>query len=192
MTFTTTDTRIGLTVPAQTLHYTPGADPTQFVVEVVNQSDRFATMQLDLFAPGNEDNSTVWYDLTPEISTRKPPGDRTNFHITILGSPIPGFAGLTNLTIRVTSLELGEERRIIRLYIDPGGELPIEIKMPVRQFQSSPLEQVHIPIYLKECHPMKKAPRVYGLMAFLQIGLLAALNIPSISQQIAPLKRRLC
>ncbi|MEL6320579.1 MAG: WD40 repeat domain-containing protein, partial [Cyanobacteria bacterium J06626_14] len=140
---------IGLTVPAQTLHYTPGADPTQFVVEVVNQSDRFATMQLDLFAPGNEDNSTVWYDLTPEISTRKPPGDRTNFHITILGSPIPGFAGLTNLTIRVTSLELGEERRIIRLYIDPGGELPIEIKMPVRQFQSSPLEQVHIPIFLE-------------------------------------------
>ncbi|MEB3211610.1 MAG: WD40 repeat domain-containing protein [Leptolyngbyaceae bacterium] len=146
---TTTDTGIGINVPAQTLHYTPGAEPTQFVVDVVNQSDRFATMHLDIFAPGNEEGSTAWYDLTPEISTRKPPGDRTSFHISILGSPIPGFAGLVNLIIRVTSLELGEERRIIRVYVDPGGELPIGIKMPVRHFQASPLDQIQIPVFLE-------------------------------------------
>jgi WD40 repeat protein len=149
MTFTTTDTGIGLTVPAQSLHFTPGGEPTQFIVEVVNQSDRFATIQLDLFAPGSEENSAAWYDLTPEISTLKPPGDRTRFHVSILGAPIPGFAGLVNLTIRVTSLELGEERRIIRLYVDPGGELPIGIKMPVQQFQVAPLDQLKIPVFLE-------------------------------------------
>lgn len=149
MTLTTTDTRIGIAVPPRTLHYTPGSEPTQFVVVVVNQSDRFATFQLDLFAPGNEDSANAWYDLTPEIASKKPPGDRTEFHVSILGSPIPGFAGLVNLTVRVTSLELGEERRILRLQVDPGGELPIGIKMPVRQFQANPLDQVQIPVFLE-------------------------------------------
>ena len=150
MTLTSTiNTGIEITVPSQTLHFTPGGDPTPFQVVVVNQSDRFATFQLDLFAAGNEDGTTAWYDLTPEISSKKPPGDRTEFHISILGAPIPGFAGLVNVTVRVTSLELGEERRIMRLYVDPGGELPIGIKMPVRQFQANPLEQLQIPVFLE-------------------------------------------
>lgn len=140
-------TLISTTISHKELNFKPGSTPTSFEVWVVNESDRFATFQLELLAPGAEAyTKRRWYELSPEVSTKKPPGDRTRFRITITDTPIPGFTGLINVTIRIFSLELGEDRKLLRLNLEPGAEIPLEIGLPVKQFQAYPLDQVEIPV----------------------------------------------
>jgi len=140
-------TAITTRISQKELSFKPGGTPATFDVLAVNESDRFATFQIELLAPGTEEiPRRRWYDVSPEVSTKKPPGDRTQFQITITDTPIPGFAGIMNLTIRIFSLELGEERKVVRLVLEPGAELPLKVELPIKHFQVSPLEQVDIPV----------------------------------------------
>jgi WD40 repeat protein len=132
--------------------YQPGGVPAVFEVAVVNQSDQFATFQLDIQAAGtNNADNTHWYVLSPDISTKNPPGDRTQFSVQIIDNPKPGFVGLMNLTVRVFSLELRqEERQILRLLLQPGTVyVPLKVALPVRTFQAQPDELVEIPVELE-------------------------------------------
>ena len=143
------ENRILTQISTQVLRFKPGKSPTTFEVEVVNQSDQFATFQLEIHAPGGDEiPGARWYRLSPDISTKKPPGDVTQFVVTLVDAPIPGFVGTMTLTVRVFSLELGEEKReVLRLVVEGGTRLiPPIVELPVQSFQSLPGDLVEMPV----------------------------------------------
>lgn len=145
---------IATTVSQKELSFQPGTSTASFEVTAVNDSDRFATFQLELLAPGIDANSNRrWYELAPEISAKKPPGDQTCFKVTITDTPIPGFAGVMNLTVRTFSLELGEDRKLVRLNLESGTAVPLKVDLPIKQFQVNPFEQLDIPVRIHNPSP---------------------------------------
>jgi len=143
---------INARVSAQVLKFKPGDSPAAFEVTVINDSDQFATFQLEVLAAGADGNQGYrWYSLSPEVSAKKPPGDTTKFTVTILDTPVPGFAGIMNLTVRVFSLQLGEEeRQVLRLVVQEGAAAALlKVDLPIREFQAYPGDRIEIPVRLK-------------------------------------------
>jgi WD40 repeat protein len=134
-------------VSAEELRFVPGV-PTVFTVTVFNQSDRFASFQLELSAAGVGAESADWYSLSPEVCSKQPPGDVTQFVVTILHTPVPRFAGMVNLTVRVFSMELqAEERNVLRLMVEPSLEaFALEASLPKASFQAYPGDRLSIPV----------------------------------------------
>ncbi|HEY9295205.1 MAG TPA: hypothetical protein VIQ31_02310, partial [Phormidium sp.] len=78
----------------------------EFDVTVVNESNKFASFYIELLAIGADAESNVkWYNLEPEVSAKKPSGDRTTFHVIITKPPIPVYDTTIELTLRVFSVE---------------------------------------------------------------------------------------
>lgn len=143
-------TMIDASLTAQNITFRPGGSSVSFGVSVINRSDRFASFQLEIKAAGAGEHST-WYRLSPEVSTAKSPGDRTDFQVEIIDSPIPNFVGIVNLTVRVFSPQLPEERRLVlRLTLEPSGELNLlRLALPAERFQVYPRNIVDIPVTVK-------------------------------------------
>jgi WD40 repeat protein len=141
---------IDASLTAQNVTFRPGGSSVSFGVSVINRSDRFASFQLEIKAAGADEHST-WHRLSPEVSAAKSPGDRTDFQVEILDSPIPNFVGIVNLTVRVFSPQLSEERRLVlRLTLEPSGELNLlRIGLPTQRFQVYPRNIVDIPVTVK-------------------------------------------
>jgi WD40 repeat protein len=140
---------INAQVQQREISFKPGGPPAELIVTVINYSDRFASFQLELIAAGiSAEEKASWYSLSPEVSTKKPPGAATEFRIAIADTPTPGFIGMMNLTVRVFSLELeGEDRQIIRLIVEQGNSsIPLVLQLPVSQFQGLPQSQLEIPV----------------------------------------------
>lgn len=140
---------ISAQVQQREISFKPGGPPAELTVRVVNYSDRFASFQLELIAAGVEDRQNInWYSLSPEVSTKKPPGATTEFKIAIADTPSPGFIGMMNLTVRVFSMELeGEDRQIIRLIVGQGSSsIPLVVNLPVWQFEKLPDSDLEIPV----------------------------------------------
>ncbi|AFZ01383.1 hypothetical protein [Calothrix sp. PCC 6303] len=124
-----------------------------FDVTVINNSDGFATFQVELLADIAKGNiSDDWYRISPDVCTKKPPGDSTTFTIRIIDIPKRGFAGVMTLTVRVFSLELPpseESRQVIRLLI-PGDGIPApQIELLSQEFNRYPGEVFQIPISIE-------------------------------------------
>ncbi len=138
-------------VSVKELTFKPGYAPTIFEVDAINYSDRFASFQLEVIAAGAESNANPsWYVLSPEICTKKPPGDSTRFRVQIVDTPVPGFVGQMNLTVRVFSIELQDEnRQILRLIVQEGKSgAALKLNLPVKEFQVYPDRQVKIPVQI--------------------------------------------
>jgi WD40 repeat protein len=131
------------------IDFQPGGPPSGFDVDVVNDSSLFAGFQLEVQAAGTTSNRRPdWYQISPEVSSKTPPGDTTRFHVTLLESPVPGFVGLMNITVRVFSLELpDEDREVIRVNVQQGNiPIPLQLSLPIQDFRINPSEQVEIPV----------------------------------------------
>lgn len=140
---------IATRVSTKELVFEPGGQPAEFDVTVLNNSDRFATFQVEVQAAGAENSTTRnWYRLSPEVCTKKPPGDSTRFSIQLTDLPKPGFVGLMNLTVRVFSLELRdvENRQVLRLKVPGVGVAPPELKFPSNEFRGEPGDRIKIPL----------------------------------------------
>ncbi|MCC5666870.1 hypothetical protein LC653_23985 [Nostoc sp. CHAB 5784] len=140
---------ISTEISEQVIKFKPGGAPASFNITVTNDSDRFAAFQLEIIAAGAEVIPGLrWYSLSPEVSAKKPPGDSTRFTTMITDSPVPGFAGIMNLTVRIFSLELGEEtREVVRLVVEQSkGLTPVKLTLPVAQFQVYPSDLLEIPV----------------------------------------------
>ena len=135
-------------VSPKQLTFKPGGSPASFEVTVINDSDRFASFQLEVIAAGADSNrNSDWYSISPEVSTKKPPGDSTQFHVAIKDTPVPGFVGQMNLEVRVFSMELGnEDRAILRLILEQGTGFPLKLDLPIEKFQAYPGNQIEIPV----------------------------------------------
>lgn len=138
---------IDASLTTQNITFRPGSSSISFGVSVINRSDRFASFQLDIQAAGASEQSN-WYRLLPNVSSAKPPGDRTDFQVEILDSPLPNFVGIVNLTVRVSSPQLLEERRLVlRLTLEPSGESNLlRLTVPTERFQVYPRNIIDIPV----------------------------------------------
>ncbi|NET59047.1 MAG: hypothetical protein F6K47_23760 [Symploca sp. SIO2E6] len=140
---------ISTNVSAKQLKFKPGGTPTSFAVSVMNNSDRFASFQVEVLAAAADSHQSAdWYKISPEVSSKNPPGDLTQFNVVITDTPKPGFVGMTTLTVRIFSIELREEsREVLRLTVEEGtGNILLELELPVREFRKYPGEQIDIPI----------------------------------------------
>lgn len=144
------------------LHFKPGQTPPTFSVQVVNQSDTFATFQLEVLAAGVEAQaSRSWYQQSPDLSAKIPPGDRTQFMVTVLDVPPVrgGFVGSMTLTVRVFSVELRQEdRQVLTLVIEGSGIIPPQIDILSPQLVVAPQSRMEIPVRLY--NPNRSALRV--------------------------------
>ena len=134
------------------LHFKPGQTPPTFSVQVVNQSDTFAAFQLEVLAAGVEaEASRSWYQQAPDLSAKIPPGDRTQFLVTVLDVPPVrgGFVGSMTLTVRVFSVELRQEdRQVLNLVIEGSGIIPPQIDILSPQLVAAPQTRLEIPVRL--------------------------------------------
>lgn len=151
------DKQLEIRLSTQTLELTPGETTAEVDVMVVNHSDRRASFQLELLAAGTEPLSQPhWYDLSPEVSSVKPPGDRTVFRATIVDTPITGFFGWVSLTVRVFSLELkAEERQVLRLKVNPPqGAVPLKLEVLMPLVRSRPGGTTRLPVRVYNLTPL--------------------------------------
>ncbi|MEE3719090.1 WD40 repeat domain-containing protein [Tumidithrix elongata RA019] len=143
---------IGMVVSKKDIAFRPGGKPASFSVTIVNESDRFASFQLEVTAAGSEvDPDYEWYSISPEVSTKNPPGDLVEFHVSIVDTPVPGFLGLVNLTVRAFSMDLRDEaRQVMRLDLQEGvSSTKLIIELPFPKLQVAPLDQVEIPVLVR-------------------------------------------
>ena len=136
-------------ISVKELIYKPGGGPASFNVQAINTSDRFASFRIEIIPAGNENQSgSSWYSISPDISSKTPPGTTTEFQVTIFDTPIPGFVGQMNLTVRTFAMEFGDEsRQLVRLILEKGARaIPLKIKLPIDKFQVLPREELSIPV----------------------------------------------
>jgi len=138
-------------VSTKVLKFKPGGSPATFEVTVVNDSEQQASFQLEVIAAGADaEHDFRWYRISPAVSAKQPPGDSTKFYVSLTDTPVPGFVGIMNLTVRVFSLELrDEDRAVLRLIVQEGAaSKPLKLDLPVRKFQVTPGEVVEVPVRL--------------------------------------------
>lgn len=140
---------INANISTQVLPFKPGGSPASFEVTVVNDSNQFASFQLEIIAAGSSSNlGSNWYNISPAVGAKIPPGDNTKFSIAVIDTPVAGFVGKMNVIVRIFSLELrDEDRQLLRLVIEPGiGSVPMQIELPVREFTGQPEALIEIPV----------------------------------------------
>jgi WD40 repeat protein len=115
------------------LRFEPGGQPTTFEVVVHNESDRFASFQVEVEAPGvDPGRGAEWYRLSPSVSSKIPEGDTTRFWIEIFGiPPVPGgFSGVMRLTVKTYSPELEEDdKQDLKLTIEGDRLAPPQLQI---------------------------------------------------------------
>ncbi len=143
---------INASLSTQNLTFRPGGSPALFEVTVNNDSDQFANFQIEITAAGESRNSAYrWYKLEPEVAAAKPPGSSTIFQVFVFATPIPGFVGTVNLTVKIFSPQLGQERRLLlRLKIEADDQPALlSLELPVKEFQVYPRNTVDIPVRIR-------------------------------------------
>jgi WD40 repeat protein len=140
---------IDASISIQRLTFRSPDDPVSFEVSVGNNSDQFANFHVEVSAPGeNLSSGYKWYKISPEVAAAQPHGSTTTFQVIVFQSPVPGFVGSIDLTVRVFSPQLRQERRLLlRLTIEADRQPSlISVELPVREFQIYPRNTVDIPV----------------------------------------------
>ncbi|MEO1427793.1 MAG: hypothetical protein AAFV71_01760 [Cyanobacteria bacterium J06633_8] len=176
---------ISANISSRVLTFQPGGSPASLEVIVINNSDRRASFLVEISAAGVPNHSNhLWYRLYPAVSAKKPPGDSTKFSIEIIDTPIPGFTGTMDITVRIFSLELPEEeRKLFHLLIEEGNtSKPVKLQLPVQIFHQYPGEQLTIPLEVQ--NPNQKT--AYVALNFLGIEPSWLIDGTQKNLQIAP------
>jgi WD40 repeat protein len=143
------DNLISASLSTQSLTFRPNQGEVSFEVTVNNDSDRFANFQLEIIAAGEIRNPNYrWYRLEPEVAAAQPHGSSTKFQVFIFNTPIPGFIGTVNLSVKIFSPQLARERRLLlRLEIERDNKpILISVELPIRTFQVYPGNTIDIPV----------------------------------------------
>ncbi|MGF1538736.1 MAG: hypothetical protein ACFB4J_19920, partial [Elainellaceae cyanobacterium] len=106
----------------------------EFELVVVNQSDRFASFEVELSTPGQPSvAANHWYDVEPKVCAKKPPGDSTTFRVVINRPPIPAINTTLDLMVQVFSVEyddLDAERHLDLLIEQRSQPLQVHLVSP--------------------------------------------------------------
>lgn len=168
---------IEVTISTNHIDFKTGKEPATFQVSVVNLSHKFASFQVILQAAGTDEiHINDWYQLTPDISQKIPPGGTANFSVTLQKNPLPGFVGSLDIPVKILSIELPnlEEKKFLRLTIEPGEyESSLQVKLPVKKFHIYPGKTINIPCEIEQ----------YGINAVNIIATLIGLNDPWLTEE---------
>ncbi len=144
--------QIGLEMPQKELNFKIGSEKNSFPVVVINDSNQFASFQIDMVAAGADTQAIdyEWFTVSPDVSVKIPPGDLVEFVVSIIETPIPGFTGIMNITVKAFSIELREENRaVMRIILEEGaGRSHLDLDAPLYKIQATPLEDIEIPIVI--------------------------------------------
>jgi len=144
--------QIGLEIPQKELSFKVGSKANSFPVVVINDSNQFASFQIELIAAGadTQEIGYEWYTISPDVSVKIPPGDLVEFVVAIVETPIAGFSGIMNITVRAFSIELREENReVLRINLQEGsGKSILKVEIPSQKLQGIPLDEMAIPILI--------------------------------------------
>ncbi|MGF1488909.1 MAG: hypothetical protein ACFBSE_17630 [Prochloraceae cyanobacterium] len=124
----------------------------EFDVLVTNNSNEFASFQVEIEAIGvesNSDSNQKWYKVDPELCTKKPPGDETKFHVVINKPPLPAYETVINLKLTVFSIEFPD------LYVEERLSLTVDkprrslrVYLPAKELKTFPGELIQIPVLI--------------------------------------------
>jgi WD40 repeat protein len=140
---------IDASLSIQSLTFRSPEQPVSFEVNVSNNGNLFANFHVEVSAAGEDPQAGgKWYKISPEVAAAIPQGSSTTFQVIVLQSPVPGFVGTIDLTVRVFSPQLRQERRLlVRLAIDGDRRSArIAVELAVRQFQIYPRNLLDIPV----------------------------------------------
>lgn len=159
--------QISAQLSSNNIEFKPDGPAAIFNVLVTNLSAQFASFRVELLVAGADPNiGKKWYLLSPEVSTKKPPGDTTEFGITIVDSPIPGVA-IINVVVQVSSLEFNDIQRLsLRLRVHPGqGVTSLNLSLPSPHLLVYPRQVIAIPvgIYNINQRPVDALLRLKGI-----------------------------
>ncbi|MBD2296373.1 hypothetical protein H6G06_23530 [Anabaena sphaerica FACHB-251] len=123
-------------------------DENEFDVIVVNESDKFASFQIELSTPGLDENNQIkWYRVQPEICAKKPPGSQTTFHVEITKVPIPAYDTTIDLILKVISVEYEQLYTSQKLRLTIKKPLrTLRLELPVKELKAKPQELIEIPV----------------------------------------------
>ncbi|MBD2137768.1 hypothetical protein H6F32_09235 [Anabaena sp. FACHB-1237] len=131
----------------------PREQPAIFDVDVSNNSDDYADIQLRLKVNFENSNpSENWYRLTPEVSSLIPPGSLRQFSIEIFDTPESGFVGATNITVEALSVAAPSEpsRVGITVNVQPTTRLePVKIELITSEIEQAPDGEFKISVKLE-------------------------------------------
>ena len=158
-------------ISAKEVTYLEGT-PTKFTVTATNRSDEFASFQLKLEVLGSGITSNDWYEISPIVSSKNPPGDSTKFDVEITNIPIKSGETVGE-KIRcqaiVSSIELlPEEDRIpFNIKIEKTASIPLQVSRIHKDFyqKRKPGEpwEIGIEIYNPRSKPAKVLVKLSGL-----------------------------
>ncbi|MBP0018082.1 MAG: hypothetical protein J7647_11050 [Cyanobacteria bacterium SBLK] len=128
---------------------------SEFIVTVINQSDKFVSFKPNLsIRELNQTAENDWYRIEPSFCAKKPPGDITEFKVTILKSPLKLYNATIELQLKVFAIEdpyiYAED--IVYLIVE-RSELPLKLLLPIKHLKVLPGEDIEIPIVLYNLIP---------------------------------------
>ncbi|MBN3941577.1 hypothetical protein [Nostoc sp. NMS9] len=130
-------------------------EENEFDVTVINESDKFASFQVELLTAGLDENSHVkWYKIYPEVCTKKPPGSETTFHVAIIKAPITVYDTTIDVIIKIFSVEyerLYTSQKISLTINKPLRSLRVE--MPIKELKVTLGNQIEIPVIVSNLSP---------------------------------------
>jgi WD40 repeat protein len=127
----------------------------EFDITVTNSSDRFASFQIELWAKGTEHLPEVqWYKVDPMICAKKPPGDRTTFHVVITKAPVPAYNTTVELTVKVLSVESEQLSTSETVLLKIGeAQKPLRLLLPITDLKVHPSDRLVIPALIHNLSP---------------------------------------
>lgn len=124
-------------------------------VTVTNTTENFVSFQLELAVDGQPQPSPAhWYEVEPNVCAKKPPGDRTEFHVTLLRSPIPAYDTTVTLHVNVFSAELASLSATETVYLKvlrPAKTL--RVFFPFQDLSVYPGARLKIPVLVYNLNP---------------------------------------
>ncbi|MEM6432451.1 MAG: hypothetical protein AAF773_01125 [Cyanobacteria bacterium P01_D01_bin.115] len=144
--------REGLTETTDRLSTDGAPDLT---VTVTNTTENFVSFQLELLVEGQPQPTPAhWYEIEPNVCAKKPPGDRTEFHVNLLRSPIPAYDTTVPLQVKVFSAELASLSATETVYLKvlrPAKTL--RVFFPFQDLSVYPGARLKIPVLVYNLNP---------------------------------------
>ncbi|MDB9526508.1 hypothetical protein PN498_10950 [Oscillatoria sp. CS-180] len=124
-------------------------------VTVTNTTENFVSFQLELDVEGqNRHSQANWYVVEPNVCAKKPPGDRTQFHVHLLRAPIPAYDTTVPLRVKIFSAELASLSAIETVYLKVlRPTKTLRVFFPFQDLSVYPGARLKIPVLVYNLNP---------------------------------------
>ncbi|WAL60083.1 WD40 repeat domain-containing protein [Thermocoleostomius sinensis] len=153
------NSQISVAQSKQAIKVIPGAilgTENELQITVVYHDNQLANNELKsfkvkIYAPEFDiDKDKKWYVVEPRVSTKKPPGQETNFTIKVIDAPIPAYGKTINLVAEISSIEdkALKAERSLKLFIG-HPQASIDLQLLNRELSVKPGEAIDVPVLIR-------------------------------------------